>query len=694
MDLFLNIGFASYSIAFVGYFVLLILLAFSWRGRLFGTLLIIATASTAAWAIISAWSTLPGTQLSPMTMQAFELAKDSAWCLFLLKTLSHHREPDTTGRLKTTNWQNVFILGITIAITLLFVLPLISQYTAWPMSISRDGSLLIWITIAIAGMLLIEQIFRGSNPEDRWAIKYLCLGLAGMFAYDFFLYSEALLFKQVNPNLWTARGFVNSLAVPLIAISVARNPKWEIDIHVSRDVVFHSVTVVGAGIYLLAMAAAGYFIRYYGGTWGSTLQIAFFVGSGALLVILLFSGNIRAQARVLLSKHFFSYRYDYREEWLKFTGTLAASENSIPERIIRAIAGLVSSNGGILWAKSDNERYTLLSDWNMPEPETSSDDEFKAMIHFMAANLWIIDIEEFRQNPSLYTGLTLPSSLTAMPSAWLIIPLGFNDDICGFVILKRSEVYSSLNWEDRDLLKTAGLQAASHLVQYQANQALLQSRQFDAFNRLSAYIVHDLKNILAQQSLIVSNAQKHKHKPAFVDDVILTIGNSVARMTRLMEQMRSGLRGGNPEQIDLEQLLGKVIATRATQLPKPQMVIDAKLNFTISADPEQLATVFSHIIQNAQEATEDGGAVTVRLFEHTKQAVVEVSDTGCGMAIEFINKRLFKPFDSTKGLTGMGIGAFESREFIRTLGGDIEVKSTPGEGSVFRIIIPCVLARE
>ncbi len=589
--------------------------------------------------------------------------------------------------LKTANWESLFIGGFSLAIILLFAVPLITLHTTLPLSISMDSSLVVWISIAIVGMLLVEQIYRYSEQADRWAIKYLCLGIAGIFAYDFFLYSEALLFKEVSPSLWTARGFVNTLAVPLIAISIARNPKWELDIHVSRDVVFHSITVVGAGIYLLAMAAAGYFIRYYGGTWGATIQAAFFVGSGVLLVILLFSGNIRAKIRVFLSKHFFSYRYDYREEWLKFTHTLATSEHTVPERIIRAIARLVSSEGGILWIKQDQGGYRELASWNMPESPFTDRFELDSLAGFVTTSSWIIDVEEFRQDPSLYLGLTLPSWLTAMEGAWLIIPLDFNEKLCGFAIIRHSETHKSLNWEDRDLLKTAGLQAASHLAQYQTDQALLQTRQFDAFNRLSAYIVHDLKNILAQQSLIVANAEKHKHKPAFVDDVILTIDNSVARMTGLMEQMKSGLRGSKPTDIDLVQLLKKVIRQHHTLQPIPELEVGAQVP-SIFADLEQLSTVFSHIIQNAQEATATDSRIVVRLIEGIKQVVIEITDEGCGMNEEFIHNRLFKPFDSTKGLTGMGIGAFESREYIRTLGGDITVKSTPGKGSLFRITIP------
>jgi len=310
------------------------------------------------------------------------------------------------------------------------------------------------------------------------------------------------------------------------------------------------------------------------------------------------------------------------------------------------------------------------------------------LIRFLDQSGWIVDLDEYRESPSLYEELELPAWVMSIPDAWLVVPLRFNDSLLGFILIRHSSAQKSINWEDRDLLKMAGQQAAAHLAQHQADLALMQARQFEAFNRLSAYIVHDLKNILAQQSLIVSNAEKHKHNPAFVDDVITTIDNSVQRMTRLMEQMRSGMRGSNPQLLNLQTLLQQVIERRSGQRPVPHLEVkDGGLG--VEADKEQLGTVFGHIIQNAQEATADDGRIEIRLFRRDTQAIIEIEDSGIGMDADFISERLFKPFDSTKGLTGMGIGVFESREYIRSLGGEIQVESTPGEGSLFRILLPC-----
>jgi putative PEP-CTERM system histidine kinase len=215
----------------------------------------------------------------------------------------------------------------------------------------------------------------------------------------------------------------------------------------------------------------------------------------------------------------------------------------------------------------------------------------------------------------------------------------------------------------------------------------MESRQFEAFNRLSAYVIHDLKNILAQLSLMVSNAQKHKHNPEFIDDMVITVSNTVERMSKLMVQLRSGAGQTEQQEFDLSELLETVVSEGRHRDPAPSLTLDGT-SFTMTCDRDRLQTVFGHLVQNAQEACDKNGVVSVCMTREHGAAIVEVTDNGAGMDEEFIRHRLFKPFDSTKGLTGMGIGAFESRDFIRSLGGNIHVQSTPGVGSVFRVYIP------
>lgn len=677
-----NIGLYSYALATFAYVVLAIMLYISRRGGNFGWMVIIAAITSIAWAGIISWGTTA--EYPPVTaIRISEWLRNGTWLYLLLCALTTDKRILGLSR----NMAIVFLCGM--AISLLFLLlPNTPLYAM--ISTQLSWSTLAFATctaIALCGLVAVEQVYQNASQSERWANKFLCLGLGGLFIYDFFMYADAMLFNVVNPSLWQARGLINALAVPFIAIAAARNPNWRLDIHVSREVVFHTAALLGAGIYLLAMAGAGYLIRYHGGTWGGVMQIFFLAFAITMLLTLLFSGRLRAQARVWVAKHFFSYRYDYREEWLNFTNKLSGSGDDVPERITRALAGMMDSGAALLWARQRDGSYRLVERWNIGEKDTPPPETLAPITTWCARTQWVIDIDEYREAPQHYEDLFIPDAILNIDRAWLLLPLLQGEQVAGLLLMTHSPLHDTVNWEDRDLLRTAGQQAASHLAQHIADQALVEARQFEAFNRLSAYVVHDLKNILAQQSLIVTNARKHKHKPEFVDDVIMTVENSVNRMTKLMTQMRDGMRGSRSNTVELTSTLAQAVDQRANQKPTPSLKLNHD-SLQVLADSDQLATVFMHLIQNAQEATPATGEVSITLDTDKENAVISITDTGSGMSDDFIRERLFKPFDSTKGLTGMGIGAFESREYIRSLGGEIHVKSTPDAGSTFTIMIP------
>ncbi|MCG5517339.1 MULTISPECIES: XrtA/PEP-CTERM system histidine kinase PrsK [unclassified Ectothiorhodospira] len=722
MDFTFPLGLVSYSIAAAAFFILLAVLAIGWQRRLQGSLLIIAVALSILWGATLALNTTQGQIVGTQMVLLAELARDAGWIAFLWGLLWQARDlqlarpgedlakpiqtprragPSTEPEHDTAHLPGseavsgglgtpLVALGagaLTLVLSLsayLGVQPLLPE--AWVRSdIILGGKLLLVLIV----LLLVEQIFRNTSTEGRWAIKYLCLGLGGVYGFDFYMYAEALLFRQVYAGLWEARGFVNALVVPLIAVSAARNPQWSLDVYVSRGMVFHTATLLGAGIYLLLMAAAGYYLRVFGGEWGTVFQSVFLFAALLGLAVFVISGRFRAQFRVFVSKHFFNYKYDYREEWLRFIRTLADStrEEGLPVRVVRALADIVDSPGGQLWMRNGGHQFSQTAQWSMADPPPTTEPWDGHLASYLLERGWVLDIMEARKHPDRYPGLTLPAWLAESERAWLLVPLKQDDELLGFVLLAPSRALRIINWEDRDLLKTAGLQAASHLAQMEALQALSEARQFEAFNRLSAYVVHDLKNIIAQLSLVVSNAQKHGDNPEFLKDAIGTVENAVARMNKLMLQLRSGDPGREATPVDLADLATQAVNDAQGRAPEAKLEHNGG-ECPVLADPERLRSVLNHLIQNAQEATPDNGRVNLSLWKDTRQAYLDVIDTGTGMTPEFIRERLFRPFDTTKGLTGMGIGAFESREFIRALGGDLEVWSEPGKGSRFRITIP------
>lgn len=669
----MNIDSVSYGIAFAAFGLLAGLLAVNWRGKLHGALLAAAAALTAAWAGIITYGALSDKPYGAYPMAA-EFARDGAWLLFLLQVIASGTSGARRG-LRRVAWG----LGA-------------SALAGVVLALLHSGGVLVAIVLplalSVAGLALVEQLYRNAHDAQRWAIKYLCLGVGVFFAFDFYLYADALLFKHIDPQLWGARGLISALTVPLILVSAARSPGWAVEVHVSRGFVFHTAALLGAGVYLLAMAAAGYYIRLFGGSWGAVAQTVFFVGAAIVLAAVLFSGSLRASLRVFLAKHFFSYKYDYRHEWLRFTRLLSTGEPGQPvrERALQALAGLMESPGAALWLPGEDGSYRQVARWNMPEIVVTepADD---SLPYFLSKEQWVIDLQEFERSPEMYGELRLPKWLLQLTKAWLIVPLVLHDRMCGFVVLARAISPRDINWEDRDLLKTAGGQAAVYLAQAEANEALVLARQFESFNRLATFVVHDLKNVIAQLSLMLANAEKHKHKPEFQEDMLETVANATQKMSRLLTQLRAGYQTAQGATVvNLGDLLDALIREKAAQHPAPTLSRpDAAI--WVMADRERLARVLGHLIQNAIEATPETGEVAVALTEQGANVEVVVRDTGHGMDEAFIREKLFRPFTSTKP-SGMGIGAFECREYVRELQGDIRVSSEIGRGSLFSVVLP------
>ncbi len=687
----LNPGAWGYGLAALCYLVLALLLLTSWRGRIQGGLLLAVCLLSAVWAATLSYSLSHNLPLSIIHI-ILELLRDGAVLLFLYKVLTI----DIDGSKSDLVGARFKSLGY--AITIVWLLLFLLHITSWLMGLSLlellgyDPRLAGHLVLALAGLVLIEQLFRNTPPQQRWAIKYLCLGLGSLFAYDFYLYSNAVLFQGLNSQLWDARGFIHLLVVPLIAVSAARNPQWSLEIFVSRRVVFHSAAVLGAGVYLLLMALGGYAIRYFGGSWGNLFQVIFLFGSGLMLFSLMFSGQMRAQVRVFLSKHFFNYKYDYRDEWLKFIGALANEEPGpgLGEHVLQAMADIVDSPGGMLWVyDNDMARFELGVGSNATAISMiSADDPF---VIYLQQKEWLFDLNEFNSTPEVYEGLELPEWLVAVERAWLVIPLFQNKRLTGLMLLLQPRAARQINWEDRDLLKTVATQAASYLALSQASTELANARQFEAFNRLSAYVVHDLKNVIGQLSLVVTNSKKFGQRQEFVDDAFATVENSVNKMQKMLAQLRQGHATQQSfTAVKLQPIIDAVIQQCSEKRPVP-VLANADARLSVIAEQDRLAAVIEHVLQNAQEATAVDGNIVLRLTSNAQNAVIEIEDSGTGMDEQFVRERLFRPFDTTKGNAGMGIGAYECREFMRELGGEVRVKSKPGVGTVFQLYIPKVL---
>ena len=300
---------------------------------------------------------------------------------------------------------------------------------------------------------------------------------------------------------------------------------------------------------------------------------------------------------------------------------------------------------------------------------------------------WIIELDPApaRQHEPA-TADVLPGWLAHLPTAWVALPLVVGEELIGFVVLAQPRTRFDLNWEVRDLLKTAARQAAGFLAQMHATEALLEARKFDAFNRMSAFVVHDLKNIVTQLSLMMKNAERHRDNPEFQADMLTTVESSLDKMRQMMLQLREGEKPtGRTSGVDLQAVVQR-IQTAATQRGRA-VAIDIIDRVATRGHEQRLERVIGHVVQNALDATPATGQVWVKLQQSAGRALIEVGDTGAGMAPEFIQTLLFRPFNSTKA-SGMGIGSYESFQYVKELGGSIDVTSDVGRGTGVSLLLP------
>lgn len=677
----------SFGLATIGYglfAIYLLSLGKEWRGAPRSRAMLAAIGLSTTWSGLGSLFAVTGWYGFFFASTLADLLRYGSWYLFL--TLLLAQDKDAQAKPKAVGKWLVRGCWITILSGLALHLGLASGLLVTEQA-GRTAHYQAVLMIVL-GLILVEQLFRNVTEDSRWNLKPLCLGLTGLFVFDLYLYSDALMFGRIDADAFSVRGMVNALVTPLLVMSSIRSHDWTSKIRISQKAAFHSASLLGAGTYLLLMSGVGYYVRYFGGDWGRALQLGLLFAALLGLVFLAVSGSMRAKLRVVIGKHFFSYRYDYREEWLRFTQTLSQQDSAhqMGQQVIRGLADMVESPAGSLWLlDASQSAFYQAARWNMPlardtEPVASP------LIRFLVASGWIINLEEFRCYPARYGDLELPSWISGIPNAWLIIPLMVGNEINGFVILAGARTRIDINWEVNDLLRTAGCQGAGFLAKLQATEALLEAKKFDAFNKMSAFVVHDLKNIVTQLSLMLKNAERHRDNPEFQQDMLMTVENSVERMRQLMMQLREGATPpGTPCGVHLPDIIKRIQRSKMDQGCTLEIQIDEAL--TTRGHEERLERVIGHLVQNSLDATNADGRVWVHLRRNGDRAVIEVGDTGQGMAEDFIRDSLFKPFNSTKQ-AGMGIGAYESAQYIKELGGEILVKSEQNKGTLITVTLP------
>lgn len=555
-------------------------------------------------------------------------------------------------------------------------------------------NLLIWqgIIFAILGLFNVEQLYR--NVIAIRLIKLICLNLAAVFIYDVYFFSQSL----VQPNLGT--GFfqiraavimVTSLFMGVAAVTLGHHRDQPARLSLSRPVVFYTTSLTLAGALLAIIALGGYYVQSYGGEWGA-VAYSFLLITAVLTISFVFaSQKLRERLTVLINKHLFSHKYDYRSEWLKLIERLSqpTSQEDVHYHALNAVSSIFKSRGGALWLRRGKVFVPVYQNNIKINIQEAIEPDSSAFTQALERSEWVfLPSSTNLADPLSQYNEYLPKWAERIDKVWLILPLLIETKLIGFMVLTAPSGDASLNWEDLDLLKTVGRQVANYLERHEQAEQLAEVRQFDAFNKLAAYVMHDLKNLIAQQSLVVKNAEKHKDNPAFVEDAIQTINHSVTRMNTLLHKLQRK-ETETVRVLNLQEVLVEAVRRCQKSQPLPTLRSDNE-DLRVKADWDSLLMVFVHLIHNAQDATSGNGFIDVAVSFENNHALVTIEDNGEGMDAEFIRDRLFRPFDTTKSGKGMGIGVYQARDYVQSLGGSLSVESTLGEGTTFTLALPIV----
>ena len=646
-------------------------------------LLLVAYVLTAVWAWLSA---IEG-YAAPLPMLA-ETARNLAW-IGLLHSLSTTADEDL-GQQRGLRWlygAQSLVIGLQLTLNLMALADLpVDTATAF-----HQTSQQLRMVMAAGALIIIHNLYGQAAPSSRGPIRLAMFALALTWGYDLNLYTFAYLESPLAAGLFAGRGIIVAATMPLFAIGGAKGQDWRIQL--SRTATFQSLSLLGICGYFAMMTVLATALKGSGRDWGQELSIIGVALLSFAALVLLPSARARSWAKVKLAKHFFEHRYDYRAEWLRFTGTIGrAGADAAPlgERVIQAFADIVEAPGGVLLVADESGAIDPAASWRWPDSTLVTNESR------IAPGFWetieregrVLDLDSVRGRwgTPRDRATAVPDWLIGDPAAWVGVPLIHHERLIGLVVLAAPDYRRAIDWEDFDLLRTAGRQAASSLAEAHGQEALTNAQRFEEFNRRFAFILHDVKNLVSQLSLLSRNAERHADNPEFRADMVATLKSSVGKMNDLLARLapQAGQRSERAVPTPLRDLLSSAIAAKRRD-HEVRLLGDASVRAII--DPLALEQAVGNLLQNAIDASPNGKTVVVRITRSDDEIVIAVIDQGIGMDAEFIRHRLFQPFASTKA-DGFGVGAFEARSLVAAMGGRLTVTSAPGKGSTFSLHLP------
>ncbi|MFK5926911.1 MAG: PEP-CTERM system histidine kinase PrsK [Desulfuromusa sp.] len=544
---------------------------------------------------------------------------------------------------------------------------------------------LLLMIYLVFGLVQLERTLAGLHQTQRWGIKLMVLS-SGLLLVSFALYlSHSLLYRTINMNYLEIRSVAVFIAVILFCYSrMSRGESTKLAL--SRGIAHRSIVMLIVGGYLILLGVMGEGLRYFNVENAKLIFYILLLFSIATLAIVFLSEKLRRKLKVILHKNFYQSKYDYQDQWQKFAdrissgSTLAEIQTSILDLFCEPLACKGAAfylydfeSNSYLYSAAFNSRR----DWR---PFAEND----PLVVELKKKDWIINLRE--DHPELINSLI--ESFDDV-GAFLIIPLFFDEDLAGFIVLgEQLNPGEVLTYEDYDLLRMLARQAIATVQGLRLSEQLSITRELAAIGKVSTFVLHDLKNQVSGLSLMLDNARDYIGDPDFQQDILETVENTVQNMKGLISRLKNIKE--KPELVIASVALDKIVQDAAETTGSP-IELDGE-SVQVAVDEEEIYKVILNLLVNAVEASEPDNSVRVKYGQQDALAFIEVSDSGCGMSVDFIEEKLFKPFETTKK-HGFGIGLYQCKQIVESHGGKIEVESLEGQGTTFRFFLPLTVGR-
>jgi putative PEP-CTERM system histidine kinase len=548
----------------------------------------------------------------------------------------------------------------------------------------------VFLASAVAVLMNLERTLRAAVGTMRWRIKFMILGLGVLFAARAYTSSQALLSQVMDPSLMAVDCGALVLGCLLTLRSLFRDI-WEVAVFPSKAVLENSLTALVAGLYLICVGILARLAPWIAGGQGKAFLLL--LALVALTVIAL-SERARLHGRRFVSRYFQRPLYDYRTVWRTLTEGIVSRVNQTD--LCRAAVTLISEIFQVLsvtvWLvdeKRESLAFAGSTALSATAGEAMQPQKEEAMAIFQALQVYRdpIDFETVKDDWAVALRRLTPTQFRQSRSR-VCVPLMGGSRLLGVICLADRVGGAFFSLQDFDLLRCVGDQVAAGLLNAQLSQKLLQAKELEAFQTMSAFFVHDLKNTASTLNLMLQNLPIHFDNPDFREDALRGMAKTCDHINRLISRL-SLLRHDlqiKPVESDLNDVVAGVLSDW-DGIGGVTLVKNLRPGLAILLDREQMAKVVTNLVLNASEAIAPTGEIRIETSQSNGWAVLLVVDNGCGMAPEFVSRALFRPFQTTKK-KGLGIGMFQSKMIVEAHGGRIEVESEVDKGTTFRVLLP------